>query len=59
VSYGRVAIVKALLVERDDALGAFRRGRDIVAHLMRRSPDNATLPKDLAWFDAAIATLNE
>jgi hypothetical protein len=40
----------------DDALKAFRQGRDIIAQLVRRSPDNATLPKDLAWFDSQMGT---
>jgi hypothetical protein len=37
-----------------DALKAFRQGRDIITQLMRRSPENVTLPKDLAWFDSQI-----
>ena len=42
---------------RDSALGAFRQGREIIAQLARRSPDNATLPKDLVLFDSQIAGL--
>ncbi len=51
VSYGHVALIEMRQGVRDDALRAFRQGRDIIARLMRRSPDNVTLPKDLAWFD--------
>ena len=53
-----MAMVKAQQGARDEALGALRQGRDIIARLMRQSPDNATLPKDLAWFDAEIAKLD-
>jgi hypothetical protein len=31
-----------------------RQGQEIIAQLMRRSRDNATLPGDLAWFDQMI-----
>lgn len=34
-------------------------GRDIIAGLKARSSDDATLPKDLAWFDAQIAALEK
>ena len=44
---------------RDSALGAFRQGREIIAQLARRSPDNATLPTDLAWFDSQKAELTK
>jgi hypothetical protein len=56
MSFGRVATVEARQGARGDASGAFRQGRDIIARLMRQSSDNATLPKDLAWFDSQIAT---
>ena len=59
LSYGRVGMVKGQQDARDDARGAFRQGRDIVALLSRESPDNATLPNDLAWFDTVIAKLDE
>ena len=48
-------MVKAQQDAREDARSAFRQGWDIIAELLRRSPDNATLPKDLAWFDGQIA----
>ncbi len=57
-SYGRIATVESRLGARDDALARFRRGRNIIARLSRQSPDDATLPKDLAWFDAQIAHLD-
>lgn len=40
--------------QHDSASMAFRRGRDIIAELARRSPDNAMLRRDLAWFDGRI-----
>ena len=38
-------------------LSGFKQARDIVVRLLRQSPDNATLQKDLLWFDEQIATL--
>jgi hypothetical protein len=55
LSYGRVALVEMRQGIGDNALKAFRHGRDIITQLMRRSPENVTLPKDLAWFDRQIA----
>ena len=43
--------------ERDRALPAFRQGRDIIVKLKAAAPSNATLPKDLAWFDGQICAL--
>ena len=40
---------------RDDAHNAFQQGRGIIAQLVRQSTDNATLPKDLTWFDSQIS----
>jgi len=45
--------------ERQRALVAFDKGREIIARLRSQSPDNATLPNDLAWFDGQIARLIE
>jgi hypothetical protein len=56
LSYGRVALIELRHGVRDDTLKAFQQGRDIIAQLMRRSPDNVTLPRDLAWFDAQMGT---
>jgi hypothetical protein len=36
-----------------------REGREIIGRLSQQSPDNATLPNDLAWFDEQIAALAE
>jgi hypothetical protein len=36
-----------------------RRGREIMAHLTKLSPDNAQWKQDLAWFDRQIAELAE
>jgi hypothetical protein len=41
--------------ERQLALAAFGKGRKIIVQLRSRSPDNAALPKDLAWFEGQIA----
>ncbi len=42
-----------------DALDALREGRAIIARLKEQSPDDATLPIDLAFFDGEIARLEE
>jgi hypothetical protein len=57
ISHGRVAMVLARQGEGARALGAFRQGREIIAPLAAQSPDNATLPSDLAWFDGQIVVL--
>jgi hypothetical protein len=59
ISYGRVATTEAQTGARDQALSAFRRGRDIIAMLRAASPDNPTLPNDLAWFDSQITVLEK
>ena len=59
LSFGRVAMVEAQQGARDRATGLFRQGRDIIAGLKARSPDNATLPRDLAWFEGQIAALSK
>jgi hypothetical protein len=58
LSYGRVAMVEARQGERDQALNGFRKGRDIVERLKAESPDDAQLPKDLAWFESQIRALS-
>jgi hypothetical protein len=55
LSYGRVAMVEAQQGLREDALGAFLQGRDIISRLARQSPSNTALPNDLAWFEGQIA----
>lgn len=37
----------------------FVRGWEIIARLAAAAPDNATLPRDLAWFEAQIAALGQ
>jgi hypothetical protein len=59
LSYGRVAVIEMRQGFRDDALNAFQQGRGIIAQLVRQSPDNTTLPKDLTWFDSQISTANK
>ena len=55
LSYGRVATVEAQQGARDDALEALRARTGNHSRLSQQSPDNATLPNDLAWFDEQIA----
>ena len=57
LSHGRVAIVQARQGARQDALGGFGKGRAVIAKLEAQLPDNATLPRDLAWFERQIAEL--
>ena len=45
--------------ERAQALAAFRKGRDIITKLKAAVPSNATLPKDLVWFDGQISALEK
>jgi hypothetical protein len=52
-----VATVLARQGDRQGALRGFRQGRQIVGRLREQSPDNATLPKDLAWFDGEIVKI--
>jgi hypothetical protein len=50
------------LAEQDDtaqALSEYRRAREIIARLAALSPDDATLPDDLAVFDEEIAKLEQ
>jgi hypothetical protein len=56
LSCGRVAVIKLQQGIRDDALKLFRQGREIIAQLTRRSPDNATLQRDVVWFDRQMGT---
>jgi tetratricopeptide (TPR) repeat protein len=56
LSYDRVAAVEMRQGARDDADNDFQQGRDIITQLIRRSPDDATLLRDLAWFGRQIAT---
>ncbi len=58
-SYGRVAMVEAQRENRERALAGYRHGREIIKVLRARSPDDATLPRDLAWFDARISALQD
>ena len=53
LGYGRVALIE---LRQGDALKVFQQGRDIITQLIRRAPDNATLPNDLAWFDRQMST---
>src|SRR5262245_53597028 len=51
LTLGRVALVLARLGAKSEATAAFEQARAITARLIEQSPDNATLPKDLAWFE--------
>ena len=57
ITYARIASVLASQGDVAKALEQFRQGRAIIVQVMKKSPDNAQLPKDLAGFDAAIANL--
>jgi hypothetical protein len=59
LSHGHVAMVLVGQGSRSEAATAFEQGRDIIVQLRRQSPDNAALPKDLAWFEAQLASLME
>jgi hypothetical protein len=59
ISHGRIA---ELLAEQDDtaqALSEYRQAREIIARLAAVSPDDATLPDDLAVFDEEISRLEQ
>jgi hypothetical protein len=58
ISYGRVASVEARQGARDQALSKLRAARDIIVRLKAQSPDNAQLPKDLAWVESLIRALS-
>ena len=57
VSHGLVATVLAGTGQTAEALEGLRKGRDIIVRLRALSPDNATLPRDLAWLDGQIVRL--
>ena len=59
IGHGRVAMILARQEADSDARAAFTKGRDIIVNLQKKSPDNATLPKDLAWFEDQIAGLKK
>jgi hypothetical protein len=56
LSYGRAALIQVQQGVRDEALKRLQRGREIIVQLIRRSPNSANLPKDLAWFDSQLDT---
>jgi len=59
LSHGRVAMILLRQGERERALSAFHQGREIILKLKAAAPSNATLPKDLAWFDGQIGGLQK
>jgi len=59
LSLGRVAMLLARKGCVGEAAAGFQMGRDIIASLRQRFPDSATLPKELAWFDAQLAALKD
>ena len=54
-----MADVDAQRGERQRALGAYKQAREIIARLSEAAPSNATLPRDLRWFDQKIAGLEQ
>jgi hypothetical protein len=59
LSHGAIAMVLARQGAKREATAAFEKGHAIIVRLMQQSPDNATLPKDLAWFEAQLADLKK
>lgn len=55
ISHGRVGRILARQGKAEEAQAAFRERRAIIVKLRALSPDNATLPKLLAWFDEQLA----
>jgi tetratricopeptide (TPR) repeat protein len=55
--YARIAVALEYQGRSKEALEQFKQGRATIVDVMAKSPDNAQLPKDLAGFDAAIASL--
>jgi len=47
-------MVAARQGERDNALGAYRPGLDIMQQITRLAPDHAAFKRDLGWFEARI-----
>jgi hypothetical protein len=56
LSYGRIALIERRQGARDRAIKAFEQGRDIIAQLVRRAPDNTTLSNDPSWFNRQMST---
>ena len=54
-----MALIDAQRGARDEALDAFKQGREIIVRLARQSPENGTLPNDLAWFDNQIVATSK
>jgi hypothetical protein len=59
ISHGLEGTTLARQNVRDRAAASLSAGRAIIAKLKERSPNDATLPEDLAWFDAQLAVLRE
>jgi glutathione S-transferase len=59
LSSGRMAMVLARQGAKSEATAAFEQARTITVRLIQQSPDNATLPKDLVWFEAQLAELRK
>lgn len=58
VSYGKLGLAEARRNNRAAARWNFVAGLAIISRLIERSPTNATLPGDQAWFAAQIAALD-
>ena len=56
IGYSNVARIQMKQGRRDDALKALQQGRQIIAQLMQRSPDNPTLRSALTWFESQISS---
>jgi len=58
-SYSKLSIVYSRMNDRDGALTALQKGRDIMEQLVKRAPDNTDWTKDLTWFNNQIASLKK
>jgi len=58
LSLQRVGFIAAQQ-DRDEALGAYRRGLGIMQQLVKLAPDHAAFKRDLAWFERQIAALEK
>jgi hypothetical protein len=57
ITHGRIGVVFMQQGEKEKALAELREGRRLIAAVLKKSPLNPQLPKDLAGFDAFIGQL--
>ena len=59
LTHGHIAMLLARQGAKSEATVAFEQGHAIIARLIQQSPDNASLGKDLAWFEDELAKLKK